>query len=64
MTQKPMWEWDYNEIRDYYDQNPDLTILTYAGMLGMTGREVQDILMTDGTVYDKEEADIADLMFK
>ena len=64
MTQKPMWEWDHNEIRDYYDLNPDLSILTYAGMLGLSGGELKDILMTDGNVYDKQEADIADLMFK
>jgi len=63
MTQKPMWDWDHNEIRDYYDQNPDLSILTYAGMLGLSGGELKDILMTDGNVYDKQEAETAEEMF-
>ena len=45
---KPMWEWTDDEIRDYYDSNPNLTILTYAGMLGLTGGELKEILNTDG----------------
>ena len=60
---KPMWEWDHNEIRDYYDLNPDLSILTYAGMLGLSGGELKEILMTDGNVYDKQEAETAEEMF-
>ena len=63
MTQRPMWEWDHNEIRDYYDLNPDLSILTYAGMLGLSGGELKEILMTDGNVYDKQEAETAEQMF-
>ena len=47
---------DHDEIRQYYDLNPDLSILTYAGMLGLTGGELKDILMTDGSAIDKEEA--------
>jgi len=45
---KPMFEWTDDEIRDYYDSNPNLTILTYAGMLGLTGGELKEILNTDG----------------
>ncbi len=45
---KPMFEWTDDEIRDYYDSNPNLTILTYAGMLGLTGGELKKILNTDG----------------
>ena len=40
-----MHTWNDDQIRDYYDQNPNLTILTYAGMLGLTGGELKDILM-------------------
>ena len=60
---KPMFEWNDDEIRDYYDQNPNLTILTYAGMLGLSGGELKEILMTDGSAVDKEEAETAEEMF-
>jgi len=53
-----------DEIREYYDLNPDLSILTYAGMLGLTGTEVKDILMTDGSDIDREEEKTAQLMFE
>ena len=59
-----MYEWDHDQIIDYYDQNPDLTILTYAGMLGLTGGELKDILMTDGSAVDKEEEAAAEAMFQ
>ncbi len=61
---KPMFEWTDDEIRDYYDSNPNLTILTYAGMLGLTGGEVKAILQTDGSAVDKEEEAIAEEMFE
>ena len=44
-TPKPAWQWTDQEIRDYYDQNPNLMILTLAGMVGLTGTEVKEILM-------------------
>jgi len=56
--------WSNRQIRDYYDLNPDLSILTYAGMLGLTGTELKDILMTDGSAIDKEEKKTAQLMFE
>ena len=59
---KPMFEWTHDEIRDYYDSNPNLTILTYAGMLGLTGGEVKAILQTDGSAVDKEEEAMAEEM--
>tara|TARA_R110000850_G_scaffold270167_1_gene403102 strand:- start:277 stop:486 length:210 start_codon:yes stop_codon:yes gene_type:complete len=59
-----MYEWDHDQIIDYYDQNPNLTILTYAGMLGLTGGELKDILMTDGSAVDKEEEEMAEEMFQ
>lgn len=37
--------WTNEDIREYYDLNPNLTLLTYAGMLGLTGGELKDILM-------------------
>jgi hypothetical protein len=59
-----MHTWDDDQIREFYDNNPNLTILTYAGMLGLSGGELKDILMTDGNVYDKQEAETAEEMFK
>lgn len=56
--------WSNRQIRDYYDLNPDLSILTYAGMLGLTGGELKDILMTDGSAIDKEEERTAQIMFE
>ena len=53
-----------DEIREYYDLNPDISILTYAGMLGLTGTELKAILMTDGSAIDKEEEKTAQLMFE
>ena len=44
-----MHEWSDYQIRDYYDLNPHLTILTYAGML-------------DGSAVDKEEEAMAEEM--
>jgi len=68
---KPMFEWTHDEIRDYYDSNPNLTILTYAGMLGLTGGELKEILNTDGewklefgSAVDKEEEAMAEAMFE
>jgi hypothetical protein len=42
---KDISNWTNHEIREFYDLNPNLTLLTYAGMLGMTGAEVKGILM-------------------
>jgi hypothetical protein len=53
-----------DEIREYYDRHPDLSILTYAGMLGLTGTELKGILMSDGSAIDKEEEKTAQLMFE
>ena len=53
-----------DEIREYYDRHPDLSILTYAGMLGLTGTELKAILMTDGSAIDREEEKTAQLMFE
>ena len=40
-------DWTHEDIREYYDNNPNLTLLTLAGMLGMTVPEVKKILMSD-----------------
>ena len=37
--------WTHDDIREYYDNNPNLTLLTLAGMLGMTVAEVKEILI-------------------
>ncbi len=42
---KNMALWSDDEIRDFYDLNPNLTLLTFAGMLGLSGGELKDILM-------------------
>ena len=59
-----MHEWDYDQIMNYYDQNPNISILTYAGMLGLSAGELKDILMTDGSAVDKEEEAAAEEMFQ
>ena len=59
---KLMSDWNDDEIRDYYDSNPNISILTYAGMLGLSGGELKDILMTDGSAVDKEEEAMAEAM--
>ena len=38
--------WTHDDIRNFYDLYPNLTILTYAGMLGMTVSEVKTVLMS------------------
>lgn len=44
MNERKCENWTHDEIRDYYDRT-NVTILTLAGMLGMTGSEVKEILM-------------------
>lgn len=38
-------DWTDEEICEFYDLNPNISILTYAGMLGLTGSELKSILM-------------------
>ncbi len=42
----PADQWTHDEIRDYYDTTP-VTNLTLAGMLGLTGKELKEILMKE-----------------
>lgn len=42
----PADQWTRDEIRDYYDTTP-VTILTLAGMLGLTGSELKEILQQE-----------------
>ena len=58
-----MHTWDDDQIREFYDNNPNLSLSTYSGMLGLSGGELKEILMTDGNVYDKQEAETAEEMF-
>jgi len=44
---KPMAEWTDDEIRDFFDQNPNLGLLTYAGMLGLSVGELKEILLEE-----------------
>jgi len=39
--------WTRKDIREFYDLNSNLTILTLAGMLGLTGGELKEILWED-----------------
>ena len=59
-----MHTWDDDQIREFYDNNPNLSLSTYSGMLGLSVGELKEILMTDGNVYDKQEAETAEEMFK
>ena len=40
-------DWTDEEICDYYDMKPNLTLLTFAGMLGLSGGELKAILMDE-----------------
>ena len=40
-------DWTDEEICDYYDMKPNLTLLTFAGMLGLSGGELKAILMAN-----------------
>lgn len=42
---KDIADWTNQDICEFYDQKPNLSILTYAGMLGLTGSELKQILM-------------------
>ena len=42
-----MCTWTEQQICEFYDQNPNLTLLTYAGMLGLSVRELKEILFGD-----------------
>lgn len=43
----PMAEWTDDDIRDFFDQNPNLGLLTYAGMLGLSVGELKEILLEE-----------------
>jgi hypothetical protein len=40
-----MHTWNDDQIREFYDNNPNLGVSTYAGMLGLSVGELKDILM-------------------
>jgi hypothetical protein len=44
---KNLAAWSDEEICDFYDRNPNLTLLTFAGMLGLSGGELKAILMAN-----------------
>ena len=44
---KPMAEWTDDDIRAFFDQNPNLSLLTYAGMLGLSVGELKEILLEE-----------------
>ena len=45
MEETDMDTWDNDQIRQFYDNNPNLLLLTYAGMLGLSVGELKEILM-------------------
>lgn len=56
---KPMHEWTDEEIKDYYDQNPNMLLTTYAGMLGLSVGELKDIL-TSSPLEEYNEPDLGE----
>ena len=42
---KPATEWTNEEIAEYYDSIPNLTLATLAGMTGKSVAELKKILM-------------------
>lgn len=45
IEEKNMHTWDDDQIREFYDNNPNLSLSTYAGMLGLSVGELKEILM-------------------
>jgi len=39
--------WTDSEICEYYDRYPNISNLTLAGMVGLTGSELKEILLKD-----------------
>ena len=44
-TPKPMFEWTDQEIIEYYDQDPNITLQAYSMMLRLSVKELKEILM-------------------
>ena len=40
-----MHTWDDDQIREFYDNKPNLSLSTYSGMLGLSVGELKEILM-------------------
>ena len=59
MEEKDMETWDNNQIRSFYDDNPNLLLSTYAGMLGLSVGELKDILMP-APIVDVKEPDLGE----
>ena len=59
MEEKDMGTWDDDQIRSFYDDNPNLLLLTYAGMLGLSVGELKDILMP-APIVDVHEPDLGE----
>jgi len=45
-TPKPMIEWTDQEIIEYYDQDPNITLQAYSMMLRLSVEELKEILMS------------------
>ena len=45
IEEKDMHTWEDWQIREFYDNNPNLLLSTYAGMLGLSVGELKEILM-------------------
>ena len=54
-----MHTWDDDQIRDFYDNNPNLSLSTYSGMLGLSVGELKDILMPS-PIIDVKEPDLGE----
>ena len=54
-----MHTWDDDQIRNFYDDNPNLLLSTYAGMLGLSVGELKDIL-TPPKIVDVHEPDLGE----
>lgn len=54
-----MHTWDDDQIRNFYDDNPNLLLSTYAGMLGLSVGELKDILKPP-KIVDVHEPDLGE----
>ena len=54
-----MHTWTDQQICEFWDDNPNLLLSTYAGMLGLSVGELKDILMPE-PIIDVHEPDLGE----
>ena len=55
-----MHTWDDDQIREFWDNSPNLLLSTYSGMLGLSVGELKDILMPESILPSYQEPDLGE----